>query len=126
MKVQRIDHIVMTVHNIDAACDFYSRVLGMEIITFRGNRKALQFGSQKINLHEYGKEFEPKALSPAPGALDLCFITDMLLEQVLQHMQSHGIEIIEGPVQRTGVAGAILPVYVRDIDGNLIEISNYI
>lgn len=124
MHLQRIDHLVLTVGDIAAICDFYSRVLEIRVITFGENRKALQIGQQKINLHEHGKEFEPKALVPTPGSADLCFITEVPLPQVIQHIRSCDVQIIEGPVRRTGAAGPIESVYVRDPDGNLIEISN--
>jgi catechol 2,3-dioxygenase-like lactoylglutathione lyase family enzyme len=124
MEIKRIDHLVLTVRDIPATCDFYSRVLGMQVVSF-GDRKALQFGGQKINLHERGKEFEPKALRPTPGSGDLCFITEVPLPQVVDHIRSCGIQIIEGPVRRTGAVGPMESIYIRDPDGNLIEISNY-
>ena len=126
MRVERIDHLVLTVRDIAATCDFYSRVLGMEVVTFGGGRKALQFGRQKINLHERWKEFEPKALAPTPGSGDLCFITEVPLPQVVDQVRSCGVQIIEGPVRRTGAMGPIESVYVRDPDGNLIEVSTYL
>jgi catechol 2,3-dioxygenase-like lactoylglutathione lyase family enzyme len=124
LKIDRIDHLVLTVGNIEVTCDFYSRVLGMEVITFGPGRKALRFGSQKINLHQAGQEFEPKALAPTPGSADLCLVTTVPLEQVIVHLGQCEVEIIEGPVSRTGATGAIESVYIRDPDGNLIEISN--
>ena len=126
MEIEGIDHLVLTVRDIAATCDFYSRVLGMQVVTFGGGRKALQFGRQKINLHEHGKEFEPKALAPTPGSGDLCFITQTPLPQVVGHLRSCGVQIIEGPVRRTGAVGPIESIYVRDPDGNLIEVSNYL
>jgi catechol 2,3-dioxygenase-like lactoylglutathione lyase family enzyme len=126
VKIERIDHLVLTVRDIPATCDYYSRVLGMQVVTFGGDRKALQFGRQKINLHERGKEFEPKALQPTPGSGDLCFITEVPLPQVVDHIRSCGIQIIEGPVRRTGAVGPIESIYIRDPDGNLIEVSNYL
>jgi catechol 2,3-dioxygenase-like lactoylglutathione lyase family enzyme len=126
MKIDRLDHLVLTVLSIDATCDFYSRVLGMKIVTFGEGRKALQFGRQKINLHERGKEFEPKALHPTAGSGDLCFITQVPLPQVLDHIRACGAEILEGPVRRTGAMGPIESVYLRDPDGNLIEVSNHL
>ena len=126
MRIERIDHLVLTVRDIAATCDFYSRVLGMQVVTFGGDRKALQFGRQKINLHERGKEFEPKALQPTPGSGDLCFITEVPLPQVVDHIRSCGVQVIEGPVRRTGAVGPIESIYVRDPDGNLIEVSNYL
>jgi catechol 2,3-dioxygenase-like lactoylglutathione lyase family enzyme len=125
MKVKAIDHIVLTVKDIDATCAFYARVLGMRITTFGGGRRALSFGAQKINLHQYGREFEPKAKKPTPGSVDLCFITSMPISDVVEHLRVCGVELLEGPVQRTGAVGPIMSVYFRDPDGNLIEVSNY-
>ena len=126
MNIDRLDHLVLTVANIEVTCDFYMRVLGMQVVTFDNGRKALQFGAQKINLHEWGNEFEPRALQPTPGSADLCFITQVPLEQVLEHMRSCMVEIVEGPVSKTGAMGAITSVYIRDPDGNLLEIANYL
>ena len=125
MKIDRLDHLVLTVRDITASCDFYGQVLGMNVVTFGNERKALVFGKQKINLHEAGKEFEPKASRPTPGSADLCFITREPLASVMAHLGSHNVTITDGPVARTGAAGAIISVYLRDPDGNLIEISNY-
>ncbi|MBI4736780.1 MAG: VOC family protein [candidate division NC10 bacterium] len=125
MQIERIDHLVLTVQDIAVTCDFYSRVLGMQVVTFGEGRKALQFGRQKINLHERGKEFNPKAANPTPGSGDLCFITEIPLPQVMDHIRSCGVEILEGPVRRTGAVGPIESVYMRDPDGNLFEVSNY-
>jgi catechol 2,3-dioxygenase-like lactoylglutathione lyase family enzyme len=124
MKIDSLDHLVMTVKDIEVASDFYSRVLGMEILTFGGGRKALSFGSQKINVHQHGSEFEPKAQHPTPGSADLCFITSVPLSEVVTHLSSCKVGIIEGPIQRTGATGPILSVYFRDPDMNLIEVSN--
>jgi catechol 2,3-dioxygenase-like lactoylglutathione lyase family enzyme len=126
MNIERVDHFVLTVHNLDSTCEFYSRVFGMEVVTFEEDRKALQFGQQKLNLHAAGKEFEPKALNATPGSADLCFITKNPLEEVIQHMKNCHVEILQGPVRRTGAMGAIASIYVRDPDGNLIEVSNYL
>jgi len=123
--INRIDHLVLTVRNIEASCNFYSQVLGMRIVTFGENRKALQFGQQKINLHETGKEFEPKALHPTPGSADICFISDEPLAQIKNHVISCGVNIVEGPVIRSGSTGTIESIYLRDLDENLIEIANY-
>ena len=125
MNITRLDHLVLTVKDVDAACRFYSQVLGMEVVTFGSDRKALRFGEQKINLHQAGHEFEPKAHVPTPGSEDLCFITDMPIEEVMQHLETCGIVILEGPVTRTGASGPITSVYFRDLDLNLIEVSNY-
>ncbi|MBC8394627.1 MAG: VOC family protein [Deltaproteobacteria bacterium] len=125
MKIDRLDHLVLTVKDINATCNFYTNVMGMDVVTFAGGRKALCFGEQKINLHKHGKEFDPKALHPTPGSADLCFITTVPLSDVARHIQSCGVEIIEGPVQRTGAVGKIMSLYLRDPDRNLIEVSNY-
>ncbi|WP_163879233.1 MULTISPECIES: VOC family protein [Paenibacillus] len=125
MNINRLDHLVLTVSNIDQTCEFYSRVLGMRTVTFGEGRKALHFGQQKINLHEAGKEFEPKAKTPMPGTADLCFITDDHIPDVIRHLEYCNVMIEEGPVLRTGALGSITSVYLRDPDGNLIEISNY-
>lgn len=126
MEIEAIDHLVLTVRSIAHTCDFYSRTLGMQIVTFGEGRKSLRFGSQKLNLHEVSKEFEPKAAAPIPGAIDICFLTKTPLARVIEHLQRASVEIIEGPVRRTGATGPILSIYIRDPDANLIEISNYI
>ena len=124
MKIDRLDHLVLTVADIEASCAFYQRVLGMEVVTFGQGRKALAFGAQKINLHQAGREFEPKAERPTPGSADLCFLTSVPLPQVQAHLAACGVNVTEGPVQRTGAQGPILSVYFRDPDRNLIEVSN--
>ena len=124
MQVDHLDHLVLTVKDIDRTCEFYALVLGMKIITFSNDRKALAFGSQKINLHEMGKEFEPKAHRPTPGSADLCFITSVPLSEVIEHLQNCDVEILEGPVKRTGATAQLESVYFRDPDLNLIEVSN--
>jgi catechol 2,3-dioxygenase-like lactoylglutathione lyase family enzyme len=126
MKINRLDHLVLTVKDIDAACAFYHDVLGMEIETFQQNRKALKFGTQKINLHQHGHEIDPKAINPTPGSADLCFIADTPIAEVIETLKSKGLAIEIGPVERTGATGKILSVYIRDPDQNLVEISNYI
>lgn len=125
MKIGRIDHIVLTVKDIEQTCEFYSRVLDMEVITFGEDRRALKFGAQKFNLHEQGREFEPKAKMPTPGAADICLITESSIEHVVAHLKRLGVTIEQGPVQRTGATGPIVSVYFRDPDGNLIEVSRY-
>lgn len=125
MKIDRLDHLVLTVADIAATCRFYERVLGMKTVTFGQGRTALQFGRSKINLHQAGKEFEPKAERPTPGSADLCLITEMPLAQVIAHVKSCGVAIETGPVARTGATGAITSIYIRDPDRNLIEIANY-
>jgi len=123
MKVDALDHLVLTVKDIDASIAFYSKVLGMGVVTFSGNRKALSFGKQKINLHQSGNEFNPKADKPTPGSADLCFLTSVSLSEVAAHLDSSGVNIIEGPVERTGAQGLIMSLYFRDPDLNLIEVS---
>lgn len=125
MKIQSIDHIVLTVVDIDKTIDFYTNILGFKVETFGDNRKALTFGNQKINLHQKGKEFEPKAENPTSGSADLCFISETNIEEVLEELKLKNIEIIEGIVDRTGALGKIKSVYFRDPDLNLIEVSNY-
>ncbi|MFD0872309.1 Virulence protein STM3117 [Chlamydia abortus] len=125
--IQRLDHLVLTVTDMEKTIRFYTRILGMEEETFGSGRKALRFGQQKINLHEAGKEFEPKAKHPMPGSADLCFIFDgMTMGQLINHLGNNDVEIEEGPVRRTGALGPIVSVYVRDPDQNLIEISRYL
>jgi len=126
MNIDRIDHVVMTVRSVDATCAFYERVLGMQPVTFAGGRRALAFGRQKINLHEAGREFEPKAHLAAPGTLDICLVTTTPLPQVIEHLARCNVTIIEGPVAKTGATGPLRSVYFRDPDQNLIEVSNYI
>jgi len=126
MNISHIDHIVLTVRDIKATVDFYQTILGMDVETFGEGRTALKFGSQKINLHEYGKEFDPKAESPTPGSVDLCFITDTAVNEAMRLVRDQGISIIEGPVKKTGAQGPIESFYFRDPDLNLIEVSNYL
>jgi catechol 2,3-dioxygenase-like lactoylglutathione lyase family enzyme len=125
MRIDRIDHIVITAFDVDRTIDFYGRILGMEPITFAGGRRGLAFGRQKINLHQAGREFEPKALKPTPGSIDLCFITETPLEEVAAHLKACGVVIAEGPVEKTGALGPMMSIYFRDPDGNLLEVSNY-
>jgi catechol 2,3-dioxygenase-like lactoylglutathione lyase family enzyme len=126
MKIERLDHLVLTVADVTKTCEFYERILGLETVTFGAGRKALAFGQQKINLHQAGNEFEPKAVKPTPGSGDLCFIASTPLAAVIEHLKGEGIDIVEGPVPRTGATGPMHSVYFRDPDGNLIEVSNYI
>jgi catechol 2,3-dioxygenase-like lactoylglutathione lyase family enzyme len=125
MKLERLDHLVLTVRNIDTTCTFYANVLGMDIVNFENGRKALSFGSQKINIHEAGKEFEPKAYRPTPGSADLCFTTTTPIDEVVTRLRLSKVRILEGPVKRTGAMGQMISVYFRDPDLNLIEVSNY-
>lgn len=124
-SISHIDHIVLTVENIEATVKFYTQVLGMEEVTFGQGRKALGFGNQKFNLHQKGKEFEPKAANPTPGSIDICLIANTPISSVVTHLRNLDVKIEEGPVQRTGAQGPITSIYLRDPDSNLIEVSNY-
>jgi catechol 2,3-dioxygenase-like lactoylglutathione lyase family enzyme len=126
VRIDRLDHLVLTVADIDATVDFYTRVLGMEAVTFGAGRTALAFGRSKINLHRAGHEFEPKAHRPTPGSADLCLIAASPLDQVIEDLAAHGVPVEEGPVERTGATGPIRSVYFRDPDQNLIEVSTYL
>jgi catechol 2,3-dioxygenase-like lactoylglutathione lyase family enzyme len=127
-SVQSFDHLVLTVGDIGVTCAFYESVLGMTVLRFEAAdgtlRVALRFGAQKINLHQAGAEFEPKARAAAPGSADLCFLSDVPLDSWLTHLDRAGIPVIEGPVARSGAEGPLMSVYIRDPDGNLLEISN--
>jgi catechol 2,3-dioxygenase-like lactoylglutathione lyase family enzyme len=129
MNIAHLDHLVLTVSNIDTTVDFYQRVLGMRMQTFADGRVALHFGrpglEQKINLHAAGEEFEPKAHRPTPGSADLCLVTELSLAEAMAKVRACGVEIIEGPVARTGAAGSMTSFYFRDPDLNLIEICRY-
>jgi catechol 2,3-dioxygenase-like lactoylglutathione lyase family enzyme len=125
VRIERLDHLVLTVADVAATCSFYQRVLGMETVTFGTGRKALVFGQQKINLHQAGGEFEPKAMWPTPGSADLCLIAATPLATVAAHLAACGVGIEEGPVARTGAVGPITSLYFRDPDGNLIEVATY-
>lgn len=125
VHIESIDHIVLTVADVGATCAFYARVLGMEVVTFGAGRRALAFGTQKINLHAVGAELEPRAPNAMPGTGDLCLITATPMPQVLAHLAACGVDVLLGPVPRTGARGPILSVYFRDPDGNLVEVSNY-
>jgi catechol 2,3-dioxygenase-like lactoylglutathione lyase family enzyme len=123
--IERLDHLVLTVADLEATIAFYEGVLGMRHETFGDGRSALRFGSSKINLHEMHRTFEPKAAAPPPGSADLCFVASVPLEEVQRRLESAGVPIEEGPVARTGAIGPITSVYVRDPDANLIELSVY-
>lgn len=124
LNITHLDHLVLTVKDIDVSVAFYQK-LGMKKQLFLGGRVALQFGQQKINLHQLGKEFEPKAKQVQAGSADLCFIVSEPLEQVLGYLKEQHLSIEEGIVERTGAVGKIRSIYLRDPDGNLIELSNY-
>jgi catechol 2,3-dioxygenase-like lactoylglutathione lyase family enzyme len=123
--IDHVDHIVLTTRDKDACIRFYTEVLGMKVERFSENRLALHFGAQKINLHEWGREFTPRAHVAVPGSLDLCFISSVPLATVVERLNAANIKIIEGPVAKTGAQGPIRSVYVRDPDLNLVEISVY-
>lgn len=124
--IDHLDHIVLTTINKEACIAFYTEVLGMQLEAFGEGRLALKFGNQKINIHQRGKEFEPKAHIPAPGALDLCLIASVPLDAVIAKLNQHNIKIIEGPVFKTGAVSKLRSVYMRDPDLNLIEISEFV
>jgi len=124
MRVQRIDHVVLTVRDLERTIAFYERALGMTAVSFGEGRRALAFGDQKLNLHQAGNEFEPRARQPAPGAIDVCFTTDVPLDEVAAHLRTCSIEIELGPVDKVGARRALRSLYFRDPDGNLIEVSN--
>ena len=123
MTPERLDHLVLTVRDVDATCDFYRRALGMEVVTFGLGRRALRFGAQKLNLHPVGGLFDLRAARPTPGSADLCLLTGEPLDAWLRRLGDLGVPVIEGPVTRTGALGPIESIYLRDPDGNLLEIA---
>src|SRR4030095_988637 len=125
MKIDSIDHVVFTVKDINATCEFYSKVLGMETVTFGEGRKALAFGSQKINLQQLGRESTLIAEKPTPGSADICFVTSMSISEIIAHLNSYGVRLVGGPVERNGARGLMMSVYFRDPDLSLVEVSNY-
>jgi catechol 2,3-dioxygenase-like lactoylglutathione lyase family enzyme len=124
IAIDRLDHLVLTVRDMDVTCSFYSRVLGMERRTFGDSRTALYFGRQKLNLHDAAKPVDPNVRHAAPGSSDLCFITETPMDDVIAHLAAEGVSIITGPGERSGATGTLLSVYVYDPDENLIEIAN--
>lgn len=124
MRVQSLDHVVLTVRDLAASRDWYVRVLGMTAQTFGEGRVALHFGNQKLNLHPVAEPFDPHAETPTPGSADVCFLTDTAINDVQAHLMGQEVMVLEGPVSRTGAQGTIVSVYVRDPDGNLVEIAN--
>jgi catechol 2,3-dioxygenase-like lactoylglutathione lyase family enzyme len=124
MDIDRIDHLVLTVASIDRTVDFYQQVLGMRPVTFGDGRRALAFGSQKLNLHAAGEEFEPKANRPTPGSADFCLISTTPIDDVITELHAYGVDIEQGPVARAGATGPITSVYFRDPDQNLVEVAN--
>jgi catechol 2,3-dioxygenase-like lactoylglutathione lyase family enzyme len=125
VRIDRIDHIVLFVADVERTIEVYTSVLGMEAVTFGEGRRALRFGQSKINLHQVGREPEPRPGSPTPGAGDFCLITETPVEELVAHLEACGVPIDEGPSPRTGATGTILSVYFHDPDGNLVEVSNY-
>ena len=126
MRVDRLDHLVLTVVSIEATVAFYTQILGMNVVTFGSERSALTFGTSKINLYQAGKEFEPKALLPTPGSADICLIVSDDIVDVIAQLAAAGVPVEQGPVERTGATGPIISCYLRDPDHNLIELSNYL
>lgn len=125
MKIDSIDHVVFTVKDIDTTCEFYAKALGMVVVSFSENRRALSFGSQKINLQQLGRESTLIAAKPTSGSADVCFVTSVPVSDVIAHLKSCGVNLIAGPVQRNGARGQMMSIYFRDPDMNLIEVSNY-
>jgi catechol 2,3-dioxygenase-like lactoylglutathione lyase family enzyme len=125
IRIDRLDHFVLTVRDVDATCAFYQRVLGMEVLKFGAGRTALRFGRQKINLHPVKNDIALKAAHPGPGSADVCFITDTPMADVVAHLGACGVETLGPPSERAGALGTILSVYFRDPDENLVEVSNY-
>lgn len=125
MQIERLDHFVLTVRDVDATISFYQRILGMAPVTFGAGRRALAFGRSKINLHSADAPIAPHAQHPVPGSADLCLIASGSIESVIDYLHDCGVTIEEGPVPRTGALGPITSVYIRDPDGNLIELSAY-
>lgn len=123
MLLSRLDHLVLTTRDMDACVDFYTRVLGMRLETFAGTRLALHFGRHKINLHQAGAELSPHAAHPVPGSLDLCLLLAIPLTAAMLHLEETGWPVESGPVMRTGAESSLLSIYLRDPDGNLIELS---
>jgi catechol 2,3-dioxygenase-like lactoylglutathione lyase family enzyme len=125
MKITRLDHLVLTVADLEATVDFYTRALGMTVRAFGGGRLALRFGDQKINLHEAGHELEPKARLATPGSGDLCFVVEQPLTEWQEHLAGLGLPLVAGPVACDGALGPMTSIYVRDPDGNLVELASY-
>lgn len=126
IELDRLDHFVLTVRDVEASCDFYEKVLGMSREVFDLGRIALHYGRQKINIHPYPSPIEPKAAVPSPGSADLCFVAVTPMEEVIAHLTARNVPIEDGPVARSGAVGPMTSVYFRDPDGNLIEVSNYV
>jgi catechol 2,3-dioxygenase-like lactoylglutathione lyase family enzyme len=126
VKIDRIDHFVLTVASIDETCDFYQRVLGFVRHSPEGKPTSLSFGHQKINVHQASRTFDPKARRPTPGAADFCLVTPDPIDAVVEHLGQCGVTVEKGPIERTGAVGPMISVYFRDPDGNLVEVSRYL
>jgi catechol 2,3-dioxygenase-like lactoylglutathione lyase family enzyme len=124
VRVESLDHLVLTVRDVGATTGFYAGVLGMEPRTFGKGRTALHFGAQRIHVHPVGAGISPVAAAPTPGSADLCFLSTTPMDRILEELRASGVDVEEGPAERVGAAGDLLSVYVRDPDGNLVEISN--
>jgi catechol 2,3-dioxygenase-like lactoylglutathione lyase family enzyme len=124
-QIRGLDHVVLTVASIERTIRFYTELLGMTHVRFGNGRSALGFGAQKINLHAAGREFEPKADRPTPGSADLCFELDASAGEIVGWLEENGVQVEEGPVRRTGAKGPIISFYLRDPDGNLLELATY-
>jgi catechol 2,3-dioxygenase-like lactoylglutathione lyase family enzyme len=125
VKVTTLDHLVLTVQDLESTVDFYTRVLGMTVSVFGEGRLALKFGTQKINLHELGKELQPNARRAQAGSADLCFLSDEPLDSWVDHFEEEGVDVVGGPIRQTGALGPMDSIYCRDPDGNLVEIASY-
>ena len=125
LQIEALDHLVLTITHMEATIDSYKRILGMRLEVFGKGRRALNFGSQKINLHPAGAEFEPKAAAPVPGSADLCLLSSLPVEGTVANLNHLGVEILEGPAARTGALAPMISIYLRDPNGNLIEIGHY-
>jgi catechol 2,3-dioxygenase-like lactoylglutathione lyase family enzyme len=126
VRIDRLDHVAITVSEIDAACAFYARAFGMEPVTLPGDHRALRFGRQTLHLRAAAGDEEPRAHHARPGAADLCFVTEVPLDELAPHLAACGVGIVEGPVERPGAEGMLVSIYLHDPDGNLIELSNEI
>ncbi|WP_243793893.1 VOC family protein [Saccharopolyspora gloriosae] len=125
INIDRVDHLVLTVADVDRAAEFYERILGMRTVTFPGDRRAVSFGQQTVKLHAASELVEPTATHPVPGSANLCFVTEQPISEVQEHLRANDVRIEEGPVGRTGTFGPITSLYLRDPDGNLIEVARY-
>lgn len=126
MRLEGLDHIVLTVADVERTCHFYGELLGLEILRYAHGRRAVLFGGQKISLHQHGREFEPHSREPTPGAVELCFIATEPVTQVADELERKGVDILLPPHPRTGARGALQSLFLYDPDGNLVEISNYV